>query len=97
VPAPKTSNELAWAIDRVLGLPIEGWGSSEADNRLREDREAMEHAMLASRRRIQVEFRRRESELLRKRVNYHAALARKYQGAASRPWLAIAPDPPEPK
>jgi hypothetical protein len=27
---------------------------------------------------------------------YHAALARKYQRAAARPWLPVAPDPPPP-
>jgi hypothetical protein len=97
MPAPKTSNELAWAIDRVLGLPIQGWGPSEEDHRLREDQEAKEHAMAASRRRIMFEYQRRESERLRKRVDYHAALARKYRGAAWRPWFPIPPDAPEPK
>ena len=38
----------------------------------------------------------------RARVNprkaaYHAALARKYEYAASRPWLPVLPDPPEPE
>jgi hypothetical protein len=97
VPAPKTDDELAWAIDRVLGLPIRGWGPSEEDHGLREEQEAKEHAMAASRSRVVAEFRRRESVRLRKQVDYHAVLARKYQGAASRPWLAVPPDPPEPR
>jgi hypothetical protein len=38
----------------------------------------------------------------RARVNpckaaYHATLARKYEYAASHPWLPVAPDPPEPE
>jgi hypothetical protein len=30
-------------------------------------------------------------------VEYHARLARKCSDAASRPWLPVEPDPPEPK
>jgi hypothetical protein len=32
-----------------------------------------------------------------RKAAYHAALARKYERAASHPWLPVAPDPPEPE
>jgi hypothetical protein len=31
------------------------------------------------------------------KVAYHDAMARKWSEAASRPWLPVEPDPPEPK
>jgi hypothetical protein len=31
------------------------------------------------------------------RFEHHLAMMRKYQQAARRPWLPVAPDPPEPK
>jgi hypothetical protein len=33
----------------------------------------------------------------RRLTGHYAALKRKYERAASRPWLPVAPDPPEPK
>jgi hypothetical protein len=30
-------------------------------------------------------------------AEYHGNLRRKYEGAASRPWLLVSPDPPEPR
>jgi hypothetical protein len=32
-----------------------------------------------------------------RRLNYHDRMAKKYRLAASRPWLLVEPDPPEPK
>jgi hypothetical protein len=37
------------------------------------------------------------ARLYRARVAHYAEMARKYRRAASRPWLPVAPDPPEPK
>ena len=34
---------------------------------------------------------------LRKQVDYHAEMKRKYENAAARPWSSIPPDPPEPR
>jgi hypothetical protein len=34
---------------------------------------------------------------LRKRSNYHGSLRLRYEYAAARPWLTVAPDPPEPE
>ena len=31
------------------------------------------------------------------RVEYHLGLTSKYERAADRPWIAVAPDPPEPR
>ena len=33
----------------------------------------------------------------RPRVDYHGTVRRKYERAARYPWLAVAPDPPEPQ
>src|SRR5689334_6607250 len=33
----------------------------------------------------------------RRKALWHEALARRYERAARRPWLPLAPDPPEPK
>ena len=33
----------------------------------------------------------------KRRLAYHVAMYQKYEQAAARPWLPIAPDPPEPK
>jgi hypothetical protein len=33
---------------------------------------------------------------LHRRVEYHAAMVRKYRGVARFPWLPVEPDPPEP-
>jgi hypothetical protein len=38
----------------------------------------------------------RDYNLMLDRADHHASLARKYERAASRPWLSIEPDPPEP-
>jgi hypothetical protein len=39
---------------------------------------------------------RKQAEYNQRQAVYHATLARKYAAAASRPWLAVAPDPPKP-
>jgi hypothetical protein len=36
-------------------------------------------------------------EIRRKRVEFHAAMAAKYENAAWHPWLYIPPDPPPPQ
>jgi hypothetical protein len=41
------------------------------------------------------EYRRLSALLLRK-MEYHAAMARKYRHVARFPWLPVEPDPPEP-
>jgi 1-acyl-sn-glycerol-3-phosphate acyltransferase len=38
-----------------------------------------------------------EAEARRRLVTYYEQLGRKYERAASRPWLPVAPDPPAPK
>src|ERR1700722_2697930 len=38
-----------------------------------------------------------ESEPVQRRLMYHVVMGDRYQRAARRPWLAIAPDSPEPK
>jgi hypothetical protein len=96
-PAPMTNNELDWAIDRVLGIPIERRTPSEGNDRIREYQQAMRQATAPSRRRVVAEYLRRESERLRKQVKRHAALARKYRRAASHPWLPVEPDLPVPE
>ena len=35
--------------------------------------------------------------LWRPRADYHGTMRRKYERAARYPWLAVAPDPPEPQ
>ena len=37
------------------------------------------------------------AELLDNRGQWHRAMAEKYRHAARRPWLPVAPDPPEPE
>jgi hypothetical protein len=96
-PAPMTNNELDWAIDRVLGIPIERRRPSEGNDRIREYRQVLRQATAPSRRRVVADYLRRESERLRKQVDRHAALARKYRHAARNPWLPIEPDPAEPQ
>lgn len=64
---------------------------------------AREHwALVAANSVVQVNANRtiyRASPSLRKRqiAHHHASLAIKYDNAASRPWLPVPPDPPEPK
>ena len=38
-----------------------------------------------------------EREPVQQRLMYHILMGDRYQRAARRPWLAVAPDPPEPK
>jgi hypothetical protein len=38
-----------------------------------------------------------DSRLNQRTAEYHAALKHKYERAASRPWVPIAPDPPPPE
>jgi hypothetical protein len=38
-----------------------------------------------------------EAPRIEKVIAYHAAMQRKYEDATRRPWLPVAPDPPEPK
>jgi hypothetical protein len=38
----------------------------------------------------------KEAASARRREAYHSRLRRKYEHATSRPWLYVAPDPPEP-
>jgi hypothetical protein len=35
--------------------------------------------------------------LMERAIAYHAAMQRKYEDAARRPWLPVEPDPPEPR
>ncbi len=44
-----------------------------------------------------VQLARREAAKWEKLVIYHFRLRRKYEWAASFPWLPVSPDPPEPK
>jgi len=37
------------------------------------------------------------ARVLTPRFDYHSSLRRKYEYAASRPWLPVPPDPPPPK
>ena len=38
-----------------------------------------------------------DASVNQKTAEYHATLKQKYERAASRPWVALAPDPPPPK
>jgi hypothetical protein len=38
-----------------------------------------------------------EADRLLRMLHYHDALRQKYHDAMSRPWLSVAPDPPEPR
>ena len=95
-PSSMPGGEVAEAIDRVSGQAAGGSDEQMRNVSYREDQEARERAIAPARRRLLVESRRREGERLRKQSDYHAALARKYRYAASRPWITIEPDPPEP-
>jgi hypothetical protein len=95
-PTSMPGDEVAGAIDRVSGLAAGGSDEHLGHVSYREDQEARERAIAPARRRILVENQRKEGERLRKQSDYHAALARKYRYAASRPWITIEPDPPEP-
>jgi hypothetical protein len=91
-----TSIELDRVIEQWFGLPAERSIQIEGDDRFREAR-ARSHALAANRRKILDDYTRRQAECHQKRADYHAALARKYAIAASRPWLPVEPDPPPPK
>lgn len=43
------------------------------------------------------EENRRDRERLERLILYHAAMKRKYESAAERPWLPVSPDPPPPE
>ena len=58
-------------------------GSSEGCTEIPPDATAEEYAQGARR--------------CRRRAAYQAALSRKYERAAARPWLPVAPDPPVPE
>ena len=45
---------------------------------------------------IVADHARRQAEFHQRRATYHAALTRKYEAAADRPWLSVPPDPPQP-
>jgi hypothetical protein len=44
-----------------------------------------------------VQLARREAAKWENLVTYHLRMRRKYEWAASFPWLSVSPDPPEPK
>jgi hypothetical protein len=96
VPPQPVTNDPAMAIDLVSGLPTPGFGQLEEEVRFREDQAMRERAITASRRRLAAEYRRRDRESRLRKIDYHAAMARKYRAAARHPWLPVEPDPPEP-
>jgi hypothetical protein len=95
-PSPAPSAELDRAIEQEFGLPPVGSNRSEGDDRFREAR-ARQYALAGQIRKLVDDHRRKQSKYHAKQADYHAALARKYMDAASRPWLAVEPDPPLPE
>jgi hypothetical protein len=95
-PESMTTGEIAGATDSMSAFATDRWDRYAESTRYREYQQARERA-IADARRIVTENWRRVLERLRKRVDYHAALARKYRRAASYPWLPIEPDPPKPQ
>ena len=75
----------------------QGHGSTERsylDRAEREERFARDLRALGYRGEFGRDFP--DLDRYRCRATYHDALRRKYERAAARPWLPVAPDPPEP-
>jgi hypothetical protein len=96
MPPPAPSAELDEVIEQEFGLPADRSIRSEGDDRFREA-QARQYALADRRRKLVDEYSRKQSKYHAKQADYHAALARRYMDAASRPWLAVEPDPPEPQ
>jgi hypothetical protein len=71
-------------IDRMMDL-IEKQQPITGDERLDEETRA------------RIDEYRRISARLRRNMEYHAAMVRKYRYVARFPWLPVEPDPPEPR
>ena len=94
--SPAPSAELERAIEQEFGFRPERSNRSEGDDRFREA-QAKQYALADKIRKLVDDYRRKQSKYNAKRADYHAALARRYMDAASRPWLAVEPDPPLPE
>jgi hypothetical protein len=101
-PSPAPIVEVAEVIEQEFGLPperskrAERHEQSDGQDRFKEA-EARQYALSDKRSKLEDAYRRQQSENHARQAEYHAALARKYRGAASRLWLEIEPDPPQPK
>jgi hypothetical protein len=95
-PSQAPSAELEKAIEQEFGLPPERSKRSEGDDRFREA-QVRQYALADKVRKVADDSRRKQSKYHAKQADYHAALARRYRDAASRPWVAVEPDPPLPK
>jgi hypothetical protein len=93
---PAPGAELDKAIEFVeFGLSPERSNRSEAHDRFREA-QARQYALARKIRKLADEYDINMLMYCAKQTDYHAALAKKYRDAASRPWLAVEPDPPKP-
>jgi hypothetical protein len=95
-PSPTPSAEPDKAIELVFQLPPERSDRSEGHDRFRAA-QARQYALADRTRKLADDFRREQSKYHATQADYHAMLARKYQAAASHPWLPVEPDPPPPR
>jgi hypothetical protein len=92
---PVTSAEIDKLIERDFGLPSGSSDRSEGHRRFQEA-QARRSALAGIRSKIQDDQGRRSLEYHARQADHDAALARKYQYAASRPWLSVEPESPKP-
>jgi hypothetical protein len=95
-PSPTSSAEPDKAIELVFQLPPERSDRSEGHDRFRAA-QARQYALADRTRKLADDFRREQSKYHAAQADYHAMLARKYQAAASHPWLPVEADPPPPR
>jgi hypothetical protein len=83
-------------IERMFGRSTESLAPFEEDLRFRE---AQARARMLRVRSIAMalDYLLKRTEFHQRQAQYHAVLTAKYEAAASRPWLSVAPDPPPPK
>jgi hypothetical protein len=93
---PTPSAEPDKPIEQVFQLPPGRSDRSEGHDRFKAA-QARRDASADQMRKLADDVRREQSKHHATRANYHAMLARKYQAAASHPWLPVEPDPPPPR
>ncbi len=93
---PTPSAEHDNPIEQVFELPSERSDRSEGHDRFRAA-QARRGASADRMRKLADNLRRKQSKHHAAQADYHAVLARKYQAAASHPWLPVEPDPPPPR
>jgi hypothetical protein len=83
-------------IERMLDRSADSSAPSEEQRRFQE---AQTRARMLRVKRVEMEldYLLKNAEFHQRQARYHAVLRAKYEAAASRPWLSVAPDPPSPK